>query len=67
MPDTTAQPIEQPDTAAPALRLIARPAGARTEQPSVSTRRRWARIAEAEAAGREAAHADGVRQGYLQG
>lgn len=50
-----------------ALRVVDRPAGARTDQPSESTRRRWARLATAEAAAREAAHADGVREGYRLG
>lgn len=46
---------------------VNRPAGARTDQPSETTRRRWARMAEKETAAREAAHADGVREGYRQG
>lgn len=50
------------------------PPNARTRTPADSTRRRWARMAEADAtarqvdaAAREAAHADGLRAGYRQG
>jgi len=54
------------DRAAP-LHLVARPPGARAEQPSESTRRRWARMGMAVDAAREAGRADGLRDGYLQG
>lgn len=74
MTDTATDAAEATDAALP-LRLVPspatdtppRPPNARTEQPSESTRRRWARMAVIEAAAREAAHRDGVREGYMQG
>jgi hypothetical protein len=67
--DQALQPCrpQEPEPMIEPLTLVQRPAGARTEQPSESTRRRWARMAEVESAAREFAHADGVRQGYKQG
>ena len=53
--------------AATPQRLVTRPTNARTTAPSDSTRRRWARMATVEAAAREAAHADGLREGYVRG
>jgi hypothetical protein len=52
---------------APLPHMPERPANARTTEPSESTRQRWARMAKIEATAREAAHADGVRQGYQHG
>ena len=57
-----------PDNIAPITPLPPAPPGARTDAPSESTRRRWARVHQvALDAASSAGHADGVRIGYAQG
>lgn len=48
-------------------RTPARPAGARTDAPSVSTRKRWERMGHLAANAREEGLAVGLRDGYAKG